>query len=155
MQSSFQPKDLIETLVRIEQNGLAFYTNMAEKYKDDKETSKFFSWLADQEKEHEKMYKSLASSISDTNVIQEQFDGEYDAYIQTLINQSFEFDSKYVSEDLKDAYKFSMGLEKDTILFIEEASRIIPNYESESLEYAKNEERNHIKLINEWYQENK
>ena len=48
-----------------------------------------------------------------------------------------------------------MGLEKDTILFIEEVSRIIPNYESESLEYAKNEERNHIKLINEWYQENK
>lgn len=44
MRSQFQPKDLLETLVKLEQNGQKFYEEMAKKFSDDKKNKEFFEF---------------------------------------------------------------------------------------------------------------
>lgn len=151
MRSQFQPKDLLESLVRLEQNGESFYRNMAKKFSDDKESADFFTFLADQETHHEALYKKLSEQIDDNQAIDKEFDDEYKAYIQNLIDQIFNLDSSKVGDDTIDIYRFAIGLEKDTILFIKEVKSIVPDFEPELLDKVEAEERGHIKLIQQWY----
>lgn len=151
MRSQFQPKDLLESLVRLEQNGEKFYRRMVQKFSNDKESSEFFNFLADQETHHEALYKNLSQQIDDNQSIDEEFDDEYKAYIENLIDQIFNLDSSKVGNDTIDIYRFAIGLEKDTILFIKEVKSILPNFKPELLRKVEAEERGHIKLIQQWY----
>lgn len=126
-------------------------TDMAKKFSDDKESEEFFTFLADQETHHESLYKKLSSKMDDNQGIDEEYDDDYKAYIQNLIDQSFNLDSSNVGDDLIDIYRFAIWLEKDTILFIKEVRTIIPNFEPELLDKVEKEERGHIKLIQQWY----
>ncbi len=151
MRSQFQPKDLLETLVKLEQNGQKFYEEMAKKFSDDKKNREFFEFLADQETHHEALYKSLSEKIDKNQEIDKEYDDEYKAYIQSMIDQIFNFDSSNVGDDPIDIYRFSIGIEKDTILFIKEVRTIVPEFEPELIDRVEAEERGHIKLIHQWY----
>lgn len=151
MRSQFQPKDLLESLVRLEQNGEGFYRIMARKFADDKESSDFFTFLAEQETHHQALYKKLSGQVDENQAIDKDFDDEYRAYIENLIDQIFHLDPSKVGNDTIDIYRFAIGLEKDTILFIKEVKAIIPNFEPELLRKVEAEERGHIKLIQQWY----
>lgn len=148
----FEPKDLLESLVRLEQNGHSFYIEASKRF-DDLEIKEFFKFLADQELHHEKLYKELAekSEISTSNLSRKEYDEEYKLYLQSLVDASFDFDFNFDDSDVKDVYNFAIGLEKDTIIFIGELRKILPDFEREIFDKVEAEERKHIKLINDWY----
>ncbi|MDD7305691.1 MAG: ferritin family protein [Peptoniphilaceae bacterium] len=148
----FGPKDLLESLVRLEKNGYEFYSKASEKF-DDLEVKEFFKFLANQELGHEKLYKELAEEVatSSSNTSRQSYDEEYNDYLQSLVENTFNFELDQNLKDVKNVYKFALGLEKDTIIFIGELRNILPDFKKEIFEKVEKEERGHIKLINDWY----
>ncbi|MDO5301221.1 MAG: ferritin family protein [Tissierellia bacterium] len=148
----FGVKDLLESLVRLEQNGHKFYSQASEKF-DDLEIREFFKFLAEEELGHEKLYKSLAEELGSnvSNTTRESYDDEYNEYLQSLVENTFNFDLDESLTDVKAVYKFAMGLEKDTIIFIGEIRKLLPDFKADIFERVEKEERKHIHLIDQWY----
>ncbi|MDO5027157.1 MAG: ferritin family protein [Tissierellia bacterium] len=148
----FGVKDLLESLVRLEQNGYKFYNKASEKF-DNLEIREFFKFLAEQELGHEELYKKLAEEVSNSNsnTSRQSYDNEYNDYLKSLVENSFSFELDENLSDVKSVYKFSIGLEKDTIIFIGEIRRLMPDFNPEIFDRVEKEERSHIKLINDWY----
>ncbi|MDY3118417.1 MAG: ferritin family protein [Peptoniphilus sp.] len=153
MAEQFKVVDLIESLVRLEQFGKRFYVKCAEKT-EEVENKKFFNFLADQESRHEEIYKDLASKYEGQQGIDNKYDEDYSAYLSALVNQSFDFDEDIDVNDFKVAMKRALGLEKDTIIFISEVENIL-NSKDEVIEKIKEEERGHIRLINDYWNAHK
>lgn len=148
----FGPKDLLESLVRLEENGYDFYSKASEKF-DDLEIREFFKFLAEQELGHKELYTKLAKEIpqESSNKGRESYDDEYNEYLQSLVENTFNFELDESLKDVKNVYKFALGLEKDTIIFIGELRNILPDFKPEIFDRVEKEERSHIKLINDWY----
>ncbi|MDO5018626.1 MAG: ferritin family protein [Lagierella massiliensis] len=148
----FGVKDLLESLVRLEQNGYNFYIKASEKF-DNLEIREFFKFLAEQELGHEELYKNLAKEVetSNSNTSRESYDNEYNEYLKSLVENTFNFQIDENISDVNEVYKIAITLEKDTIIFIGEIRRLMPNFSPEIFEKVEKEERSHIRLINDWY----
>ena len=130
-------------MVRLEQTGHQFYTELAVRSEDEEE--KNFCMLAKEELKHEKIYADLAEQYKSVEP-ENQLDEPYGAYLDILINQNFSF----TEEDLKDretAFKIAVGLEKDTLLFISEVELLIDTNHKEVFEKIKAEERSHLRAL--------
>lgn len=44
-----------------------------------------------------------------------------------------------------------MALEKDTIIFIGEIRRLMPDFNKDVFDRVEKEERGHIKMVDQWY----
>ncbi|MDO5046909.1 MAG: ferritin family protein [Anaerococcus sp.] len=148
----FGVRDLLESLVRLEQNGYNFYSEASKKF-DDLEIREFFKFLAEEELGHEQLYKGLAEEVGSnvSNTSRSSYDEEYNEYLKSLVENSFDFNLDENLTDVKAVYKFALGLEKDTIIFIGEIRNLLPDFKKDIFERVEKEERNHIKLINDWY----
>ncbi|MGI6077235.1 MAG: ferritin-like domain-containing protein [Fastidiosipilaceae bacterium] len=141
---AFGVSDLLAAMVRLEQTGHQFYTELAVRSEDEEEKN-FFSMLAKEELKHEKIYADLAEQYKSVEP-ENQLDEPYGAYLDILINQNFSF----TEEDLKDretAFKIAVGLEKDTLLFISEVELLIDTNHKEVFEKIKAEERSHLRAL--------
>lgn len=144
MAGTFQVVDLLNSLVRLEHSGNAFYGKMAERSKDRAQRD-FFRFLADQEEKHEQLYTGLAQEYAKRPGLTGDLDDNYVDYLQTLVNQSFDFDESIV-EDLRASVQFALSLEKDTIIFIGEIETLLAQPDP-IFRQIKNEERGHIRMI--------
>ena len=60
--SSFNPSEIYQFAVRIEENGEKFYREMTNKL-DNKKVKELFTFLADEEVEHKAIFKKLLSKF--------------------------------------------------------------------------------------------
>lgn len=139
--------EVLEMAVQTEKLGFQFYTSMAEKFKDDAELVKLFTTLASKEKTHEKTFSKLKDMVAKSGAEPVEW-GEVTNYMRAFVESEF-FLGKGKSlpsmdhlRTAKDAVKFALGFEKETLLYFMELRKIVK--EKEVVDEVINEEKSHI-----------
>ncbi len=150
MKKEYGTKLVLETLIKLEQDGYAFYKEAAEAISDTK-AKKLFEKLAADESKHEKTFKKLLEkSLKSPNP---QLEEEDAAYLNMLLAQ---FDPLGEEEMKKakqawtkeHALKIAERLERNAILMLSEVLNIDPNMRNEKeIIFALKEERRHLSDI--------
>ena len=145
--SSFNPSEIYQFAVRIEENGEKFYRKMTDKL-DNKKVKELFTFLADEEVEHKAIFKNLLSKFENYNP-PESYPREYFAYLEAYTeNIVFSF-SKFDDDiskinDMKTALRFAIGKELDTIQYFQEMKNLVQKSENKKIEAIIEEERKHV-----------
>ncbi|MDF1617635.1 ferritin-like domain-containing protein [Petrocella sp. FN5] len=148
MQEIFLLEDLLDVLIDIEVMGQGHYKDLANKAGEEKLTELFMA-LAKQEEAHEKLYKSLKEQY--VNYTTSDVDEEYRAYLEALINDNIDFmTQKKEVMNLEEAFDLAFRLEKDTILFLREAQKHLPEVEHDKIEGLVAQEQSHIVMLRQY-----
>lgn len=146
-------KELLDTAVKIEKAGAAFYETMVSCARSQKAQTAF-KYLADQEKKHIKAYQSMLSSLAD-NPPPESYTEEYDQYLKSLADSGV-FSSEAAACSLaektsSDAEGIDFGIraEKDSILFYTELQNLVRRADAKVISGIIEEERSHLKQLSE------
>jgi len=129
MGNLFCANEVIEMGLQILKNGRDFYTDIARLSKID-QLRDTFSWLAEEEDRHIKTFEKMLTEVEKCEPF-EIYDGEYAAYIKSLIdgyNYTKVNQGKEVAKKAKDngqAIDMAIGFEKDSILFIHEMKNVV------------------------------
>jgi rubrerythrin len=145
--NTYSIDEIIEMAIRTETLGFQFYSTMAEKFKKDEALAKLFSTLASKEKVHEKVFTELKSLVSQKGtepVEWEEVSNYMRAYVESefFLGKGKALPSMDHVKTVRDAAKFAMGFEKETLLYFYELRAIVK--EKEIVDRVINEERSHI-----------
>lgn len=116
----FSISEVIEQAVQTEKLGYSFYTKMAKKFEKDEGLKKLFSTLAEKELQHEKVFEDLKKTVKDNAPA--GWD-EVSRYLRAIAESEFFIGKNKALPNLehvktvKDAVKFAMGFEKETLLY--------------------------------------
>lgn len=144
----FSIREVIEQAVQTEKLGYQFYTDMAERFKENKGLEKLFTTLADKEIEHEKTFSGLLEIIGD---VEPEGWEDVSQYMRAIVESEFflgknkslpSMENIYTVED---AVNFAIGFEKETLLYfygIKEAVK-----EKDVVDEIINEEKSHIRWL--------
>jgi len=148
MQEIFLLEDLLDVLIDIEIMGQRQYKALANQVKE--ETLKeLFKALAKQEAAHEKLYKSLKDQY--VNYKTSDVDEEYMAYLDALIKDNIDFmKQKKEVMNQEEAFDMAFRLEKDTILFLREAQKHLPEEEHDKIDGLVAQEQSHIVMLRQY-----
>jgi rubrerythrin len=143
--------EIMEMAVQTEVLGHQFYTGMAEKFNKDNGLVKLFTELASKEKDHEKTFKGLRDAVAKGGGAEPVQWEEVSNYMRAFVESEF-FLGKGKSlpsldhiMTVKDAVKFAIGFEKETLLYFLELRTIVR--EKEAVDEIINEEKAHIKWL--------
>ncbi len=145
--STFEPSEIFEFAIRIEENGEKFYRDMARKLKE-REVKELFSALADEEVKHKKAYEGMLSKIEKYEPF-ENYPGEYFAYLRAYADTHI-FTPSALAEEMKNvndaasALKFAIQRELDSILYYEEIKKFVPEAQRGTIDAIITEERRHF-----------
>ncbi|MCX7642904.1 MAG: ferritin family protein [Armatimonadetes bacterium] len=125
----FKAAEIVDMALEIERIGFKFYTALAESATDD-EARSTFKWLASEEQAHEKEFWKLRESAG-TYSLPESYPGEWQAYVQALVESLTVLGDEEIREvakeaDFAEALKVGIALEKDSILFYEALKKYVP-----------------------------
>jgi rubrerythrin len=146
----FDPSEVFQFAIRIEENGEKFYREMAQKL-DDKAVKQLFSALADEEVKHRNVYKDMVAKIEKYEPF-ESFPGEYFEYLRAYAdNHIFSADlMKKEMDRINDpssALAFAMQRELDSILYYTEVKKLVAQNYRQLIDQIIEEERKHyVKL---------
>ncbi|AEH50498.1 ferritin family protein [Pseudothermotoga thermarum] len=137
--------DLLSIALQIESTGYGFYTNLASMQTNEK-LKNFFAKLADQEREHQKIFKELIGKVEQkigglSSWIEEETVGYLKSLAEVSIFPSLEKMKQNLS--MQEALDLAINVEKDSIIFY---SELIP-YAADEVETIKkiiNEEKRHL-----------
>ncbi len=136
---------LISIALKVEADGFVFYKNLSEREKD-QELKNFFSRLADQEREHQQIFRTLIDKVEQrsgglSNWIEEETVG----YLRSLAEVSIFPNLQRMKQNLslREALDLAIGVEKDSIIFY---SELIPYAadEAEVIRKIVSEEKRHL-----------
>ncbi|MCM8798927.1 MAG: ferritin family protein [Candidatus Omnitrophica bacterium] len=153
MAKLFEVSEILEFAIRIEENGEVFYREMAKKIKK-KEIKALFNWLADEEVRHRKIFEEMVSGVGKYEPA-ESYPGEYFAYLRAYVDEHIftkEKKGKLMAGKIgstKEAVKFAIGVELDSILYYLEAKNLVPESQRETIEKIVEEERRHYLKLKE------
>ncbi len=146
---NYSIREVIEMAVQTEKMGHDYYSQMSEKFKDDKETSELFRTLANKEIVHEKRFNELKEIIGDQEP--DNWD-EVAKYMKSYIEAAF-FMGKSKAlmhmdsiQNVNAAVGYAIGFEKETLLYyygIRDAVK-----EKDIVDEIINEEKSHIMWLN-------
>lgn len=145
--SIFEPSEIFQFAIRIEENGEKFYRQMAQKF-DDPEVSGLFSALADEEIKHKAVYEKMVSKIEKYEPF-ESYPGEYFEYLRAYADTHI-FTPKQLEEEMANindatsALKFAIDRELDSILYYEEIKKLVPQSERGLIDKIIEEEHRHF-----------
>lgn len=145
--SLFEPSEVFQFAIRIEEGGEKFYRGMAGKL-DDPEVKSLFSALADEEVKHKKTYEGMVSKIEDYEPF-ESYPGEYFSYLRAYADNII-FTPKRMEEemskikDASSALKFAIDRELDSILYYQEVKNLVPENQRSLIDKIIEEERRHF-----------
>jgi rubrerythrin len=145
--NNYSIDEIMEMAIRTETLGYQFYTTMAEKFKKDEELARLFTTLASKEKVHEKTFTELKTMVTKEGSEPVQWE-EVSNYMRAFVESEFflgkgkALPSMDHVKTVRDAAKFAMGFEKETLLYFYELRTIIK--EKEIVDKVINEERSHI-----------
>ncbi|MCP3676990.1 MAG: ferritin family protein [Deltaproteobacteria bacterium] len=152
----FSGKDVIEMAVRIEENGLAFYTEAAIA-SESEEIKKLFQFLGDEEKRHIYCFENIGKSFKDDNLpgISDPYIEETSLYLGALANsrvftekdEGSRMAKKVRDED--DALRTAIDMEKDSILFYYELEKVVKEKDRSVLATLISEEKKHLAKLTE------
>lgn len=145
MARKFNGKQLIESMVLMEQKVGEFYNKLSGQMKDEKAKNLFLK-LAKDENRHEKIYKGLLNRLpNDGDVEMSEEDVEY---IELLINKSI-FVNKEVEKRYSkfDALLLAEKVERDGIMFVNLLREMYPKIVQDELDIILSEEKKHLKTV--------
>ena len=150
--ATFNPSEIYQFAIKIEENGENFYNSMATKLDNDKVID-LFKYLAKEEVGHKATFTKLLANFQDYQP-SESYQDEYfqylQAYAENLVFNFGKFDSEMAKVDtIEDAFQFAIGKELDTIAYFREMKELVPEGEKEKIEAILEEERKHVVLLTE------
>ena len=149
----FNPGDVLQFAIRIEEDGEMFY-HKAALNAEDKEVRDLFNNLADEEIRHKRVFQEMLSRI-EVNPQAESYRGEYGAYLRDYIDGKVVFTRKTgaeASDDTKDALSaivFAMNREADSILYYHEVKQFVNEKNYVEIDKVIEEERKHFAKLSE------
>lgn len=146
----FDPSEVFQFAIRIEENGEKFYREMASKL-EDKTVKQLFSALADEEVKHRETYQEMVSRIEKYEPF-ESFPGEYFEYLRAYADDHI-FTTEMMGKEIErisdpsSALAFAMQRELDSILYYTEAKKLVAENYRKLIDQIIEEERKHyVKL---------
>ena len=152
----FTGKEIIDMAVRIEENGLKFYTD-AIKASESAAIRELFKVLADEEGQHIKTFLTLKKSLADDTAGGgfDPYADEASQYLKALADTEV-FTSPSGGKkaavrmhDANDVIEMAIGMEKDSLLFYYELQRMIREKDRHVLESLIGQEKEHLRKLNE------
>lgn len=145
--NKYNVNEVMEMAVQTERLGFQFYTTIAEKFKKDAELAKLFTTLASKEKTHEKTFSDLKAMVDKSGpepVEWEEVTNYMRAFVESefFLGRSKSLPSMDHLKTAKEAVKFALGFEKETLLYFMELRKIVK--EKEVIDEVINEEKSHI-----------
>ncbi len=146
--SIFNPGDILQFAMRIEEDGEMFYRKAALNA-EAKEVRDFFNVMADEEARHKTVFENMLKGI-DVNPPAESYRGEYAAYLRDYIDGKAVFTKKEKDRVMSDTFdtlgaiRFAMGREVDSILYYHEAKQFIDKKHYAEVDRVIEEERKHF-----------
>ncbi len=146
----YSSNELLEMALKIEEDGEKFYDHLSKTF-DDLKKKEFFSYLASQEKQHAKDFKRLLQGL--TEEIEPTFWEEASKYVKSLVEDKIfpnvgEMIEKSKKMTLDDILNFSIGIEKETVIFYEELYDLVREKRSkEVLSRIIREEVGHVRNL--------
>ena len=152
MPELFNASDVLETAIRIEENGEVFYRQAAKKIKTDP-VQKIFEFLANEDVKHRRIFSELLNQAGESKPV-EGYSGEYMDYLRAYADrhvfnkENTGLQKAKLIKSAKQAIKFAVKIELDSILFYLEAKTLIPKNQWELVDQIIEEERRHyLKLL--------
>lgn len=145
--SIFEPSEIFQFAIRIEANGEKFYRHMSEKF-DDPKIKELFSYLADEETKHKRIYEGMVTRIEKYEPF-ESYPGEYFEYLRAYADKiifeenTFEEQLKKITEPIT-AINIAMDNEVASILYYQEMKNLVPENQRGSVDKIMEEERRHF-----------
>ena len=150
--SIFEPSEIFQFAIRIEESGEKFYREMASRL-DDAEVKSLFATLADEEVKHRKTYEGMVSKIEQYEPV-ESYPGEYFSYLRTYADNIIFTPERMKEEmdkikDASSALKFAIDRELDSILYYQEVKNLVPKGQRELIDKIIEEERRHFMKLSQ------
>ncbi|MFC1892878.1 ferritin family protein [Chloroflexota bacterium] len=153
MTISFSASELINIAIGIERRGVTFYDIMT-RSTENTATRDTFQYLADMERQH---MQTFGDMLRETGQYQpsETYTGEYNAYLQALVDSAVFTDEMVTSEMVTqadsdiEAIELAIGAEKDSILFYYEMKDIMPQRALATINEIIAEEKSHLRQLSE------
>ncbi|PLV58056.1 ferritin family protein [Thermotoga sp. KOL6] len=132
------PKDLLNIALKIESTGYTYYKNLAER--SEGEAKALFERLAEQERDHSRKFKEILDKYEqDLNPSDEVL-----GYLESLAEMSiFPKLENTPPDDLREAVRRAIEVEKDSIIFYSEILGYVP--EKEPVQAIIEEEKKHLR----------
>ena len=148
MASFTNAADVIASAVEIERRGFAFYEQAAAAA-DQPEDKEFFTFMAKEEKRHEKIFEAMLARAGGLELPAGSDEAEYLEYVDLLLNNHAMFlpDQQKTAQD--NPLRQAMAFEKDTILFFAGMRRLVDPSEQPHIDACIEEEQRHLRLIAE------
>jgi len=149
----FKVREFINTAIKDEETGLAFYTTLADVTDNEQITQKLKS-IAKEEVDHKKRFQEMLKEIGEFHS-NEHYEGEYENYVSILFEEKKfptpeEAKKKArAAESTAEALDIAKTLEKDTILFLSEMKNFIPDDYTDYIDEIINEEQKHLLDLNQ------
>lgn len=134
--------EVYQIAIKIEENGMKFYSDWAKKV-EDKKLKDIFSALSYAEVEHKKTFEKMLKEIENYQP-QEIYPEEYFQYLRAYADDLVFKIQKMEINSIVDALNFAIEREKDSILYYQEVKNILPQTQHKEIEKIINEERKHF-----------
>ena len=145
--ATFNPSEIYQFALQIEENGEKFYTTMAKKLKDEK-VVKLFTFLAKEEVGHKNTFQKLLSGFenySPSESYKDEYFQYFKAYSKNLIFNLEKFDEEMAEVDtIEKAFRFAIEKEINTIAYFHEMKELVHEGEKSKIEAIIEEERKHV-----------
>lgn len=143
----FSATEIVDMALEMERIGFKFYTALAESASKE-ETRLMFHWLAREEQAHEKEFEKLREGVG-TYMLPESYPGEWQAYVQALIESLTILGDEEIRQIAKsanfvEALKVGITLEKDTIIFYEALKKYVPENQHKTVDEIIAQEQAHL-----------
>jgi len=153
MGTFFSGHEIVDMAVATEEKGHEFYKT-AELNARSEEIKQLFAYLADEELNHKKIFIGLKSYIDDTPQGVPIDWEDVGKYIKAMVESSLFLGGKSINfavqaETDKEAVKFALEFEKDTLLFFYQLKDVMKSSGIEVVDKIINEEKEHIKRLTE------
>ena len=142
----FDISEVLQFAITIEENGESFYRKVAAKVSD-KEMKDLFTFLADEEVKHKKIFTEMVSKITKYEP-PETYTGEYFQYLKAYAENIIfppeierELDSK--GGTIK-ALDFGIRRELDSVMYYIETKNVVPETQHQIMDRIIEEERSHF-----------
>jgi rubrerythrin len=139
--------DIFEVALQIEKHGEKFYRHAAN-LTDDPKVKQVFSFAAEEEAKHRKLFEGMAAKVEAGYKPPESYPGEYcnyvRAYADNLVFPEEKQEAQFRSiETAEDAVELAIQKEVESILYYLEMKNFVPASEREEIDRIIDEERKH------------
>ena len=131
----YSPNELLEMALKIEEDGVTFYSYLA-RNSEDRRKKEVFSYLASQEEQHFKDFKRISTGLLDD--VEPEFWDEASKYIRSLVHEKIfpnaeEMIERSKNMTLDQILNLAIGIEKETAIFYEELFDLVKSERSKEI----------------------